>query len=114
VGRLAFDYYSKGGAGFYGFDGAGKGDGSGDSQVDSQFEKAYAEFDTEKRKAIVQDMQRYLAQKQYAVRWPGGKSSFGLIWPAVQNYLVWRGGDPNTWRIESSYWWLDQTKAPFA
>jgi peptide/nickel transport system substrate-binding protein len=112
VGRLAFDYYSKGGAGFYGFDAAGKGDGSGDPGVDSQFEKAYAEFDTEKRKGIVQDLQRHLAQKQYAVRWPGGKSSFGLIWPAVQNYLVWRGGDPNTWRIESSYWWLDQTKPP--
>jgi peptide/nickel transport system substrate-binding protein len=114
VGRLAFDYYSKGGAGFYGFDAAGKGDGSGDPQVDAQFDKAYAEYDDNKRKTIVQELQRYLGEKQYAVRWPGGKSAFALVWPAVGNYLVWRGGDPNTFRIANSYWWLDQTKAPSA
>ncbi|HEY7466264.1 MAG TPA: ABC transporter substrate-binding protein [Dehalococcoidia bacterium] len=114
VGRLAFDYYSKGGAGFYGFDAAGKGDGSGDPQVDAQFDKAYAEYDANKRKTIVQDLQRYLAGKQYAIRWPGGKSAFALVWPAVQNYYVWRGGDPNTFRIANSHWWLDATKAPEA
>ena len=77
VGRLAFDYYSKGGAGFYGFDAAGKGDGSGDPQVDAQFDKAYAEYDADKRKAIVQDLQklpgrqgvrRALARRQVGLR----------------------------------------------
>jgi len=110
VGRLAFDYYSKGGAGFYGFDAAGTGDGSGDPEVDDMIAKAYAEFDDEARKQIVLDLQRYLAEKAYAVRWPGGKTNFDLVWPAVANYRVWNGGAADTWRIQNSYWWLDTSK----
>ena len=111
VGRLAFDYYSKGGAGFYGFDAAGTGDGSGDPEVDAQIARAYAEFEDEARKAIVLDLQRYLAEKAYAVRWPGGKTNFDLVWPAVANYRVWNGGAADSWRIRNSYWWLDSSKA---
>jgi peptide/nickel transport system substrate-binding protein len=110
VGRLAFDYYSKGGAGFYGFDAAGKGDGSGDPEVDAQFAKAYAEFDEDKRKSIVLDLQRYLAEKQYAVRWPGGKTNFDVVWPVVANYRAWNGGAANSYRIRYSYWWFDSSK----
>ena len=111
VGRLAFDYYSKGGAGFYGFDAGGTGDGSGDPEVDAQIAKAYAEFDDDARKTIVLDLQRYLAEKAYAVRWPGGKTNFDLVWPAVANYRVWNGGAADSWRIRNAYWWLDSSKA---
>jgi hypothetical protein len=58
------------------------------------------------------DLDRYLAQKMYAINGLGGASGFSLVWPAVQNYRVWRGGGSNTTRVENAYWWIDDTKAP--
>ena len=81
------------------------------AEVDAQIAKAYAEFDDDARKTIVLDLQRYLAEKAYAVRWPGGKTNFDLVWPAVANYRVWNGGAADSWRIRNAYWWLDSSKA---
>jgi peptide/nickel transport system substrate-binding protein len=110
VGRLAFDYAAASGASFYGFDAGGKGDASGDPHVESSIRKAQSELDTEKRKSIVHDLQRYLGQKQYAVRWPGGATSFVMAWPALQNFRVWTGSRDS--HITLLHWWLDETKAP--
>ena len=68
---LDWRYRSGGGDGWIGFDAAGKGDGSGDPQVDQLILKARAEVDTEKRRALVYDLQRYLAKAQYAISEPG-------------------------------------------
>jgi ABC-type transport system substrate-binding protein len=112
VGQHSFFYYSKAGVSFYGFDAAGKGDHSGDPHVDQTIEKAQQELDNEKRKSLMLDLDRYLAQKMYAINGLGGASGFSLVWPAVQNYRVWRGGGSNTTRVENAYWWIDDTKAP--
>src|SRR5262249_18602418 len=109
TGRLAYDYDSKAGSSFYGFDVGGKGDGSGDPYVDDGIRKAQGEFDATKRRGVVQDLQRYLAQKQYAIRWPGGSTSFSLAWPALRNFLAWQGG-PSL--ATNARYWIDDTQAP--
>ena len=79
---LAWRYTKGGGAGYLGFDTAGTGDGSGDPQVDGAIKKAQVELDVEKRKVILNDLQRYLAQKQYNIPKPGEASYFTMAWPA--------------------------------
>ena len=109
--RLINDFYSKSATTRYGYDVKGVGDNSGDPFVDQKLEAAKVEFDDNKRKAIVYELQKYLAQKQYAIRSPGGASKFTLVWPAVQNYGVFNSDQPT--RLLNKTWWLDQTQAPF-
>jgi ABC-type transport system substrate-binding protein len=83
----------------------------GDSQQDEILTKARAEFDEEKRRALIFEAQRY---EGGAVHYPfthGGANSFELNWPAVRNVNVFRtdlsGVNP------ALTYWLDQTKPPF-
>ena len=83
----------------------------GDDEQDQILAKARAEFDTEKRRALVFDAQRH---EGGAVHYPfshGGAASFELDWPAVRNVNVFRtdlsGVNP------ALNYWLDTTKAPF-
>lgn len=112
VGQFNFNYSSKAGVSFYGFDAAGKGDNSGDPYVDETLSKAQQEIDDNKRKALINDLDKYLGEKQYAINGLGGASGYALAWPAIGNYRVWRGGGANTTRTENQYWWVDATKAP--
>jgi peptide/nickel transport system substrate-binding protein len=105
--------YRTGAFRWYGFDVNGRGDFSGDPHVDREVDKALAEFDFEKRRGIVHEMQRYLAQRQYGLRHPGGASGFDLAWPALQNFNVFRGGGQEL-RVRATTWWLDPTKPPLA
>jgi peptide/nickel transport system substrate-binding protein len=109
VGILANEYWSKGGGAFKGFSTSGKNDQSGDPQVNSMIERARTERDTEKRRALVYDIQRYLAGKMYGMTLPGGSTGFTLAWPALANFQVWNG--PQVWRHYQL--WIDETKAPF-
>jgi ABC-type transport system substrate-binding protein len=109
--RLINDYYSKSATTRYGYDVKGVGDNSGDPFVDQKLEAAKGEFDDNKRKQIVFELQRYLAKSQYAIRSPGGASKFTLVWPAVKNYGVFNSDQPT--RLLNKTWWLDQTQAPF-
>ena len=93
---------------FLGHDVNGKGDGSGDPKVDDLILKARAEFDNDKRKAIIWDLQRYLGKAQYCVPNPGIADGFQLAWPALQNYRVF----VRDRRGENYNWWLDDTQAP--
>jgi len=111
--RLTYEFSTKGGVGFHGFDAAGKGDQSGDPYVESQLTKARGDFDTERRRGIVHDLQRYLADAMYTIRWPGGASSFELTWPALRNYRVFRPGSQQANLVASTTWWLDETQLPF-
>jgi hypothetical protein len=92
--------FGKESPGYLGFD---------DPRVDSDIQRASVEVDAAKRRAITSDLQRYLAQKMYVVRWPGGASVFDVAWPVLGNYGVYRGG-----RDESHLYhiWIDETKAP--
>ena len=38
----------------------------------------------------------------YCVMGLAGASGFSLVWPAVANYRVWRGGTANAYRTENS------------
>ncbi|HEX5368895.1 MAG TPA: ABC transporter substrate-binding protein [Dehalococcoidia bacterium] len=107
VGALSNEWWSKGGATFHGFSSDGTNDQSGDPQVDSMIEKARVEFDTEKRRALVKDIQRYLAKPQYAVSLPGYASQFVMAWPCLANFRVNQMARPNY------FLWVDTTKAPF-
>jgi ABC-type transport system substrate-binding protein len=113
-GNDAVTYYAwrflSGGQVFPGYDVNGVGDGSGDPHVDAEIIKARGEFDTDSRRAIIHELQRYLAEKQYVVPIPGFADSFSLAWAAVGNYNVWRGDK----RQLNYNWWIDDTKAPLA
>ena len=107
VGQLAIEYWSRGGNAFHGFSASGKNDQSGDPQVDALFAKARLEPDENKRKALVYDIQRYLAKATYALNAPGAATGLTAAWPALANFRVWQG-------IRNNYrWWIDETKAPF-
>jgi len=112
IGRLIFFNHSQGG-GFTGFDPNGRGDFSGDPWVDQTLDKAKAEVDTEKRKGLAQEVQRYLAKKLYSIRWPGGATGFELAWPAVMNYRAFTVLGTSTDARLAQFFWLDQTLPPF-
>jgi ABC-type transport system substrate-binding protein len=97
---------------FTGLDVNGKGDYSGDPYVEDQLFRARGEVDSEKRKSIVQDVQRHLGKQQYMVRHPGGASGLDLTWPAVKNRLAYRAPQVS-FRGPHFYEWLDQTLPPF-
>jgi ABC-type transport system substrate-binding protein len=107
VDALANHYWSKSGSGPYkGFSTSGKNDQSGDRQVDALIEKARLERDTEKRRALVFDLQRYLAKTMYGLLGPGIGSSFLVAWPCIGNFAVYQGARHNH-RL-----WVDTTKPP--
>jgi ABC-type transport system substrate-binding protein len=107
-------FHSKfGGPGFLGFDTGGKGDSSGDSALESMLEKARIEIDTNKRKDLISDIQRYLAKAVYAIpHEPGDATIFYTAWPAVQNFQTFQGDRRGATAAVFS-WWLDETQAPF-
>ena len=109
VGTLANMYWSKGGAAFQGFSTSGQNDQSGDPKVNEMIVKARAELDTEKRRTLVHELQRYLASKIYSLMVPGVATGFTFGWPAVGNYRVYRGFQ--VW--EQYRLFMDETKAPF-
>jgi hypothetical protein len=71
-------------------------------------DKFRLEHDSEKRKSVIFDLQRYLAEKAYCLQVIGTASVFQVAWPALRNYPVWFGGRPH-YRL-----WIDDTKAPLA
>jgi ABC-type transport system substrate-binding protein len=109
VGTLANQYWAKGGAAFAGFSTSGSNDQSGDPRLNDLITKARTELDTEKRRPMIYDIQRYLAQKTYALMLPGVATTFTFGWPALGNYRVYRG-----FQVWDQYrLFLDETKAPF-
>jgi len=105
------------GAGFLGFDKAGKGDFSGDPDLEAIILRARRETDEEKRKAAAQEFQRYLAQQWYSFPYPGGASGFTMAWPALKNFSVYRSGaaGPGYGEDQSClHFWIDKTLPPYA
>jgi ABC-type transport system substrate-binding protein len=109
VERLAAYFNrSPGNAYFSGFDSAGKGDHSGDKELESMVLKARAEFDTDKRKQAVHEVQRQAGKHQYVLNLPGVSNTFLVTWPTIRNANVFRGG---TAPVDSNEW-IDETQAP--
>jgi peptide/nickel transport system substrate-binding protein len=105
---LANEYWSKVGVTFHGFSTGTQNDQGGDPQVDALITKARLEPDTEKRRALVFDLQRDLAKKMYALPPPGSATGFDAAWPSLRNFRVYEGGRLN-YRL-----WVDVTKPPLA
>ena len=104
---LANEFWSKGGSASYvGMSLSGKNDQSGDPQLDALFEKGRLERDSEKRRAVVDEIQRYMAKALYSVRTPGMATGFLVAWPSVGNYTLWGDGRQN-YQL-----WIDDSKAP--
>jgi ABC-type transport system substrate-binding protein len=100
--------YHKTGANFKGFSADGT-QGGGDPVTDDLTDKIDREFDQQKSFALVHELQRYEAKKQYSTPFPGGASSFELAWPVLANWNVWNGARRST---HDEYIWLDDTKKP--
>jgi ABC-type transport system substrate-binding protein len=76
--------------------------------------KIRAEFDTDARRDLVHELQRYDAEEMYNQKL-GVSSSFQLVWPMVRNVGVFRGGtnwldvlNPGA-ELKA---WIDETKPP--
>jgi hypothetical protein len=77
--------------------------------VDAMLEKARLEQDIEKGRALVFDLQRYLAKTMYALNNVGAATGLTVAWPCVRNFRVFRGGhNSQNYRL-----WLDQSQPPF-
>jgi ABC-type transport system substrate-binding protein len=109
-------YWSKGGVFFLGFDKDGRGDSSGDPEVDSLISKLRIEFDTDKQKALAQDIQRSLAKSMYTVMSPGSSTAVLMAWPALRNFVseTWVWGYSGSDYFDIYNWWVDDTKPPIA
>jgi len=70
------------------------------------FEKGRVEHDDNKRKAIVNDIQKYLGKAMYSIPAPGRAASLTAAWPVLANWRVWQTARPN-YKL-----WIDDTKAP--
>jgi len=111
VGNYLKAHFHKSGNLFGGWDPNSKGATvDGDPFLNDTTDKVLLEFDNTKRVTLVQEFQRYMAKMFYYSRYPGGATRLELIWPAVQNYNVFRGYGLDGFY---TYEWLDQTKPPF-
>jgi ABC-type transport system substrate-binding protein len=75
-------------------------------EIDAMIEKARVELDTEKRRALVFEIQRYLAKPVYSLLPPGPGTGFTVAWPALGNFRVYQGA-----RLNHALW-VDDTKPP--
>jgi ABC-type transport system substrate-binding protein len=106
-------FYSKGGV-TSGSIGLGTDGGpAADAEIDSLTEKAIAEFDSEKRLAIIQDLQRIASQHTYAVAQPGQAAEFWLAQPTIRNFYVFQNDSRVVQQgIHGMHnLWFDETKA---
>ncbi|HEX5140853.1 MAG TPA: ABC transporter substrate-binding protein [Dehalococcoidia bacterium] len=98
---------------FFLFNSAGGYFQGGDAQIDDLTNKARREFDDNKRRDLVHEVQRYNGGKFFNNK-IGQGSRFALSWPVVQNIAVYRGGTnwlcvttPSNLRA-----WIDPEQAP--
>jgi ABC-type transport system substrate-binding protein len=103
-------YRSNSGEGWIGFDKNGRGDQSGDPELDAMILKARQEFDVDKRKSQVYDIQRYIAKAAYAVSLPGSSDTLQIAWPVLANFQVFQSDRRGT----NFNWWLDETQPPLS
>ena len=97
-----------GGVTYSGFFSADSSYLKGDPEITALLNKTRSEFDTDKRIALINDLQRMVAERQYVLRVPGGTNTISLAWPAVQNENVFFD------QLRYVGEWLDPTKAPLA
>jgi ABC-type transport system substrate-binding protein len=86
-------------------------DGKPDAHLDDLIVRQREESDLQKRVAIVQELQRYAAQKMYVLSTAGDALGFQMAQPWLGNWGYYRsptGGSP--WNEGNIYWWIDSSK----
>jgi len=87
----------------------------GDATLDQLTAKAKLEFDDNKRRDLIHQIQKHDAKMVYNEK-IGIAGTFALNWPALRNVNVYRGG--TNWLDITTpsglHAWLDPTKKPFA
>jgi peptide/nickel transport system substrate-binding protein len=113
-GVFMFLRFHPSGGRFKGFSPDGSDPSKGDQKVTDMINAIRQEFDVAKRKDIAKQYQQYMAQKMYAIPFPGQSAGFALNWPALGNAGVYNvGGEGYGAGTETlPFYWLDQTKAP--
>jgi peptide/nickel transport system substrate-binding protein len=114
VGALAAEYWEKGGAAFRGFSKDGSNGMSGDPELSAMIVKARQEFDQDKLKSQLWDIQRYLGKAMWGLSMPGGATGFDMMWPALGNAQVWRMQQSVAPNWDAYQLWIDKTKPPLA
>jgi peptide/nickel transport system substrate-binding protein len=98
---------------FYHYNEAGSRRQGYDATLTDLTSKAITEFDADKRKALVQDIQRYEGKVLFFPRL-GANTSYTISWPILRNRNVWVGGSGRAglgWGFNSTHW-LDLSKPP--
>jgi peptide/nickel transport system substrate-binding protein len=113
-GDQLYALYNTAGTLYYGFDVAGAGTPageafSGDPTAQELTAAMRSEFDHDTRIDVAHQLQQYLAQQQYFVTRLGAATGFDLVWPYVQNWLVYQTND-HARRI--STYWFDPSQPP--
>jgi ABC-type transport system substrate-binding protein len=85
----------------------------GDSTLEQMTNQIRREFDVEKRKTLVRDLQKYDAKMMFNQKL-GVAAGFQLAWPIVRNAGVFRGGTNWLDILLGSELnaWIDETQAP--
>jgi peptide/nickel transport system substrate-binding protein len=85
----------------------------GDSTLEQMTLAIRREFDVEKRKGLLRDLQKYDAKMMFNQK-IGVAGGFGLTWPIVRNAGVFRGGTNWLDILQGSELnaWIDETQAP--
>jgi hypothetical protein len=76
--------------------------------------KARQEFDQDKLKSQLWDIQRYLGKAMWGLSMPGGATGFDMMWPALGNAQVWRMQQSVAPNWDAYQLWIDKTKPPLA
>ncbi len=86
-----------------------------DPKLNEMAAKVRRELDHKKQVELVQDYQRYLADKMYDIPMPGYSFAYSLTWPFVKNLGVYSSwvATASSPQEGSSYLWLDRTHPKF-
>ncbi len=82
-----------------------------DPELDTLIMNQRKELDANKRKTIIQDIQKRMADKMHVMPWPGQSPGFSLFWPWIGNAGVFRAWDTESSRdTVSTSVWFDKSK----
>jgi ABC-type transport system substrate-binding protein len=102
---LIFDPINEASLWYHRSSGSSKGS---DDTINNLIDKARAEFDDQKRREMVRELQRHEADVAFFPR-IAGATGFNINWPAIRNVNVWQGGTPS--RPHATIF-LDPSKPP--
>ena len=85
--------------------------GQPDKTLDDLVAKQRSELDTQKRSALILEIQKRVASKMYYFKEPGQALGYNIMHPWLQNYGLWRSKSGGSQDQETNiYHWYDATK----